>query len=473
MRASLMSPVRRLSDVPFGAVQHELSVRAAPSLADAAQSGHDAPMTIASGFLFSVIGLSAAFLFASGNALTGLLLIVAATGGIFALAGLSPRDAARLIGAARMPVMPGGALAAFCLLQSLPQPILSHPVWLSVSAALDRAAPMGSITIDAGTTLLGALQIAGLLAVFCLSAAVATERWRARALLQGLVALSGLIAAVALTARFFPGLGVSALAGTQARACLPAAAVIAAAGLADVVILRRSEGQIRREARHRALVRLAAPLCVVVLSLALIAGLSSRGAPFLLMLLAGATLLIAPLVARSFNLGVAGFIGMIMTAVLAGVVLAQPGSFESAGAFRSMDAVGSTTATVQQMIRDAPWLGTGLGTFDRIAMLYSLPGDQSGALGRASLAARLAVELGVPVLLALLACALAGVARLAWGALQRGRDQVFAAVGAGVAVTLLLEGLAVPAVPGLFPALLVVLVGGLGFAQASTRSRVE
>lgn len=467
MRASFMSPVRRLPEVPFGAVQHELSVRAAPSLADTAQSGHDATMTIASGFLFAVIGLSAAFLFASGNALTGLLLIVAATGATFALAGLSPRDAARFTTAARLPVMAGGALAAFCLLQSLPQPLLAHPVWLSVSSALDPAAAMGSITIDAGATLLGALQIAGLLAVFCLSAAVATERWRARALLQGLVALAGLIAAVALTARFFPGLGMSALAGTQARACLPSAAVIATAGLVDVVILRRSEGQLRREARHRALIRLAAPLCAVVLSLVLIAGLSSRGAPFLLMLLAGATLLIAPLVARAFNLGVPGFLAMIVTAVVAGVALAQPGGFETAGTFRGV------TDTVQQMIHDAPWLGTGLGTFDSIAMLYSLPGDQSDALGYASLAVRLAVELGMPVSLALLVCALAAAVRLAWGALQRGRDQVFAAVGAGVVVTLVLEAVAAPAVPGLFPALLVSLLGGLGFAQASTRSRVE
>lgn len=430
-------------------------------------------MTIASGFLFAVIGLSAAFLVASGNALTGLLLIAAATGATFALAGLSSRDAGRFTAAVRLPVMAGGALAAFCLLQSLPQPILVHPVWLSVSSALDRASVIGSITIDSGATLLGVFQIAGLLAAFCLSAAVATERWRARALLYGLVGLSGLIVAVALTARFFPGLGISALAGVRARACLPAAAVIAAAGLVDVMVLRRFEGELRREARYRAVVRLAAPFCAVVLALALIAGLSSRGAQFPLMVLGGVTLLIAPLVTRAFKLGVPGFVALIATALVAGVALAQPGGFETAGTFRSIGAGGSATDAVQQVIRDAPWLGTGLGTFDSIAMLYSLPGDQTSALGHASLAVRLAVELGLPVFLVLMVCALAAAARLAWGALQRGRDQVFPAVGAGVIVTLLLDAVAAPAMPGLFPALLVALVGGLSFAQASTRSRVE
>lgn len=425
-------------------------------------------MTIASGFLFAVLGLSAALLVWGGKALFGLLLILAAAGMAFALTGLAPRHAERFAGAVRGPGIVIGALGAFCLLQILPQPILVHPVWLSVSAALERPV-MGSITIDAGATLFGALQIGALLVVFCLAAAVATERLRARALLHGLVALSGFVATVALAARFAPGLGLQALAGAQAQACLPAAVVIATAGLVDVAMLRRFEREIHQETRHRVV----APFCLAVMLLALVAGLSSDGVLFPLMAMAGSTLLVAPLVARVFNLGLPGFLALVASVAIAGIALAQTGGLATAEKLRGMDAVARMTDPVQQVIRDAPWLGTGLGTFDDIAMLYRLPGEPEGGLDQASAFVRLAVELGLPMLLALAACVLAAAGYLAWGALQRGRDQVFPAAGAGVMAALLLEAIVAPATTGLFPALLVALAGGLGFAQASTRSRVE
>lgn len=425
-------------------------------------------MTIASGFLFSVIAVSAAILIWGGKTLVGLLLILAATGATLALAGLAPRQAERFVAAVRLPVMVLGGLIAFCLLQSLPQPFLTHPVWLSVSAALERP-PMGSITIDSGATILGALQIGGLLAVFCLSAAVATDRRRARTLLHGLVALSGLVAAIALTARFSSGSWLQAVAGEQARACLPAAVVIATAGLVDLVMQPRFEREIDRGMRRRA----GALLCLAVLLLVLVAGLSSAGALFPLLAMGGLTFLAVPLLAKAFNLGLPGFVGLVTTAAVAGVALAQPSGFDTAGTFQTMAAAGSMTDPVRQVIRDAPWLGAGLGTFDSIAMLYRSPGDDGRALGQAPASVRLAVELGLPVLLVLAACVVAAALRLAWGALQRGRDQVLPATGGGVLVTLLLGAIVSPAAPGLFPVLLVALVCGLAFAQASTRLRVD
>jgi len=120
------------------------------------------------------------------------------------------------------------------------------------------------------------------------------------------------------------------------------------------------------------------------------------------------------------------------------------------------------------MLADAPWTGTGAGTFAALAPIYRAA-DAAASAAAPTAAAAIAVELGRPLLWIMALAALGAVAALLRGALARGRDSFYPAAGAALMVTLLLRAFGDAGV--LTTPVAIVAAGALGLAAAQSRSR--
>lgn len=120
------------------------------------------------------------------------------------------------------------------------------------------------------------------------------------------------------------------------------------------------------------------------------------------------------------------------------------------------------------IIRDNPWLGTGLGSFRDIFPAYRSPDISTfGLWDRAhNTPLEIAVELGIPAGGAIVALWLLGLGRLLWGALTRRRDVDVPIAAFGIGLLGSLHALVdfSPQVPGFVVPWLVLL--GCGLAQS-------
>lgn len=419
--------------------------------------------------LFAVLAMSAATLLTSNPIIVGLLGIAAAAG-LSRTAILLPPEATKWLAPLRIPLSALLAVAAFGLLQCLPLAFLAHPIWQSVQPGL--ASPIwGSISVDVLNTLTGAISIAVVAAAMIVVATVALDRRVARTILHVLVCVAAWVVLLAVLSHVAPDLGLPRDVIIQARTSLPAAALIAAAGMVDHLRLGSPEGMKRnREPAEARKATFMTWFCGVVLLLAVImAGFG--GAVAFVVTLTGALVLTAPLIAQVFNFGLAGFAGIMVTAIVTCAVLTGHALMDTSQAMAGADDSAQALLSVSQMLRDAPLLGTGLGSFEHLSLLYRLASDPAGGSFEPPAAARLAVELGMPALLVLGVVAIYLIGRLAWGALQRARDQVFPALGAAMLAAFGLTWALQPGSGGLFQLLLAALTSGLAFAQLVSRSR--
>ena len=74
------------------------------------------------------------------------------------------------------------------------------------------------------------------------------------------------------------------------------------------------------------------------------------------------------------------------------------------------------------MLADSPWMGIGAGTFASLLPIYQGAGDTMINPAAPTAAVEIAIELGRPMLWALILAVLIGIIMLLRGALHRGRD---------------------------------------------------
>lgn len=419
-------------------------------------------MRIGTACLWASLFIAASLPIWAGPFSLGVLAIIAAIGMVFVLRDISTEDLAFLGSVARLPMIAMAAFVGFVLLQMFPAGPMAHPIWDSVSPALGRSV-WGSVTVDTGMTFLGALAGGTLLALFALATAVGMARDRAKTMLYLLAALSCAVAALSLVA---PLMGIDAETSAQARSAMPLCLVIAAGGIAGEVEAQlgqrsRGQGELRWPPR---LVTL--PLCAVGLGLSLGVGLAT-GSSFVAASAAGVLVMISPFIAVATRTGIWGILAIVLTAAVVGLALTSHlGSV--AGPLPAGRGQAQVLDTATLMLQDAPLLGTGLGTFERMAEIYRLPGDS--VLQPAGLI-RLGIEIGPPMLLALVLLGLVAICVLLRGALMRGRGRVYPALGAGAGAALLVQMASSETVPGFLSAFLLALVGGLAFAQSKSRSK--
>src|SRR5207247_190637 len=100
---------------------------------------------------------------------------------------------------------------------------------------------------------------------------------------------------------------------------------------------------------------------------------------------------------------------------------------------------GVVTKMAQRMLTDVGWMGNGAGSFDALTSVYRETAALDAITAAPTAAARIIIELG-PAAFWILACAAVGLAAvLLRGALQRGRDYFYPALGAAVIVTMLIQ----------------------------------
>jgi hypothetical protein len=164
--------------------------------------------------------------------------------------------------------------------------------------------------------------------------------------------------------------------------------------------------------------------------------------------------------------------------VLAGVAVAVPLSIIAQDLFIKApdlsirfvtDAPKSLVELTQRIITDTNWAGSGAGAFAALLPIYQDAINPIGASVAPTTAAGFLIEVGRPAMWVAVIAALAAIAWLTHGALQRGRDSFFTAAGASCAVVLTLEAFFDASLSG--SATLVIAMAALGLALAQSVSR--
>jgi hypothetical protein len=121
-------------------------------------------------------------------------------------------------------------------------------------------------------------------------------------------------------------------------------------------------------------------------------------------------------------------------------------------------------STMQRMLSDTRWLGTGAGTFGAVLPIYqdlgsSLTSPPSTVLG-------FAIELGLPMTLFSIGIVVWLVITLYRGALHRGRDSFYPALAAASTVVLLAQAFCDASLMNSSVAIVAATLVGLGLAQS-------
>ena len=134
-------------------------------------------------------------------------------------------------------------------------------------------------------------------------------------------------------------------------------------------------------------------------------------------------------------------------------------------------AQGSLIAISERIVAETRWLGTGAGTFGALLPIYGDPSANPLDISAPTAVAQISVELGRPMLVAILIIAISLLVMLSRGALQRGRDAFYPAAGAGCMVVLMLEAFCDASL--LNTAVLICAAAALGLALAQRVSRTQ
>jgi hypothetical protein len=133
------------------------------------------------------------------------------------------------------------------------------------------------------------------------------------------------------------------------------------------------------------------------------------------------------------------------------------------------DQPAALSAVAQRILADVPWSGTGAGTFGALLSTYRDPGDVLAGTSAPTAAVAIEIELGPPMLAAIVVAAIAGALILLRAALQRGRDSFYAAGGAGCLVAAVILGLTNAGLLAAAPSFVLATALGLAFAQSKSR----
>jgi hypothetical protein len=409
----------------------------------------------------------------SDAAVLASLVPILAAAGLGAVALATDSAGLERIGERGWPLGLAAVLAFWILLQLLPLPISSapplawvsglvHPVWISAADALQQPIA-GRITVDTGATAVALVDVLSLAGVALLTLTVTIDRDRAELVLLGLTIAAAAIAAAPATAGLLGAAELGGRAEALDAACLGLVLAAACGALAyEPGSTRRSKRD--RGLRRRGLVGLVAAVAFLVCFVAILAAHSGA---ILFAATSGLATFCVVVLVRRLALGRWGAVTIGATAVVVGVALGHGAAGSNPDprfAFVRTDPV--SLELTQRILADAPGLGTGAGTFSALVPIYR-PSDTGTASPNAvTAAARISIELGRPMLWLCVTAAVAAALWLLRGALRRGRDYLYPAVGSASLVTLTLlafvnVGLFAPAL-----SLLAAMVLGLALAQA-------
>jgi hypothetical protein len=130
----------------------------------------------------------------------------------------------------------------------------------------------------------------------------------------------------------------------------------------------------------------------------------------------------------------------------------------------------SLIALNERVLYDAPFVGTGAGTFAALAPIYRQVDDPPPGSTAATAAAAFAIELGKPMFWLITVAAAGSIFILLRTSLQRGRDSFYPAMGGSCLITLLLLSFNNAGQFGTASGLIAGAVIGLAIAQSKGRT---
>jgi hypothetical protein len=387
-----------------------------------------------------------------------------------------PGEAAFLWSITRPAVIVALVPALWIVFQAVPLPFhgLQHPIWISAEAALGR--PLwGSVSISPGHTLLALARYFSACGLFFVAAAVTIDRQRAETTLVMLAAVTVLMAVVLIVHNLggFVFLGELSSVG-------PRSVVAASVTLGSVLAAATAIYAIERYETRRSRADFGRKLFVMMIATSLLALFVTL---FALILFTSKPAIFAALSGLGTFVLIIGFrrigLGASMGYLLAAVVVAVPlsiiaGDFFIKGTDLTLrfasEAPRPLIVQTQRMISDSSWAGSGAGTYTALLPIYQDTANSAASRVAPTTAAELSIELGRPGLWLAIAAALAAIAWLTHGALQRGRDSFFTAAGASCAVVLTLETYFDASLAGSGTIVLAMTMLGLALSQSVSRS---
>ena len=358
--------------------------------------------------------------------------------------------------------------------QILPLRIFAHPIWANAEAALGHTIA-GTVSVDAGASVLSLGQYIVLAGVTLLSAVIAIERGRAEVLLFTLTYAVTMIAVITLTHGWLlPSLQLSPFLRAQAAVCVAMGTIVASA--ACIRTVERHETRAARPRRRGSTLLLtfmcsSTALVICATTLVLDGTRQEQVAAA-----CGVALLVCITIIRRLQLQLWGIAIIAISLTGAGVLLiaAQP-SARGRSLLLSF-AVSSPTSppsVSERVLKDAPFAGTGAGTFAVVAPIYREMDDPPTDSVAATTAASLGIELGRPLLWLIVAATAASIVLLLNCCLKRGRDSFYPAMGASCLATMLLLSFVNPGLLGNAAGLIAAITLGLAIAQSKSRTSAE
>jgi hypothetical protein len=393
--------------------------------------------------LLGLLGVSPIFLFVDGPLAHAFIIAFGAIALTLVASFMPPREAGHLATAVR-PVSIMAAIVAFWMLvQLVPLPkSLAHPIWSDAETALGAWVP-SSITVDPGATVVAICRYFSTVAILLVAAAVTIDRERAARVLLWILGAATVSAVLqffgALVAFLFIDISGDVSLGTS-TAALSALGVVTALAASVNTIERRYEKALK-EVRGNLIaispILIGCAICGVGL-------ITFAPRPVSIAAAAALATFVVIMIVRRLGFGVwtgnsiAGLatIAVIAIAILSADSYAVSGDLALRYASHSLSSLNSIT---QRIIADTNRAGSGAGTFKLLLPVYggSL-GAPTGLLAPTA-AAKIAAELGLPALWALVVMAVLVLFLLIQGSLERGRDWIYPALGAGCVVMLCLE----------------------------------
>jgi hypothetical protein len=216
--------------------------------------------------------------------------------------------------------------------------------------------------------------------------------------------------------------------------------------------------------------KVAACTSMAVLFICLSAILINANTILLFAALFGVGTLIGVLAIRRWRLDLWGQTGVAALAAVAVV-----GFFAIAPAKKDADPTIALSAqdqnysSIERMLSDTKWEGSGAGTFEALLPIYR-DTDEVDSSEIPTAAATIAIEMGQPFLWTCVVVFLMGASTLFRRALLRGRDYIYSSAGAGCVIALLISLFANDGILGLSASLMISVLCGLAFAQSRSAS---
>jgi hypothetical protein len=433
-------------------------------------------MTFAFRLLIILIGLSPLFLVDDNLLVHGIVTGYIGLMTLIVAWSIRPGEAGFLTNIIRPAIVMTIIPAIWIVIQALPLPFtgLQHPIWESARAALGEPL-LGSISISPGATLVALARYFSACGLFFVAAAASVDRLRAEVILLWLAGITTLLALMLIIYNLGGFLFLGDISSLGRRASITAAAILGTVLTAAIVVYAFERYETRRNRADFNIVLLMITIVAAVGGMTVcwiaIVFFTSNAAIFAGICGAGTFILIFGF----RRLGIGPQMGIPVTAVAIAVamsVIAKDLLAKTPDLTLRFDTqtAQSLIGLTQRMIADTSWAGSGAGTYGALLPIYQDTGNMIVVPAAPTTAAGLLIELGPFAFWILVVAALAAVAWLIRGALQRGRDSFFPAAGASCAVVLLIETFFDASLAGTTTIVIATSLLGLALSQSVSRT---